>query len=380
MNLNNLLNNKYEIKGKIFRDEILNYQSRYHSLMSLNQMEFIMSLISENKLNNVLEIGVFNGVSSLAILKAGLKNNNKFELYSIDLGNNPNFFGKAAIELCTDEEKKHYHLFLGKTSSNITELIPSDVKFDLVFIDGKHSHPSPMFDLLYVIPYLNDENIIVLHDIVDVVRFVPNDYGGSYLFESWSYNKYRVYDYDNKRFSYMGCIFMHKNLEEFKKNILLLSNIPFESDPWMLNIYNDNTLDVGNYKNTNYGLGFDDEYINKIIKYVSQYIHDKDFIEKFSSILNMNYNDYLNKWPMHINKARNLYFLHSMAVHYLENTINNQLEDKLKLNDLENQLNRLVNSIAWWIPIRKWRDNFRNKILYEQNRTEQNRTEQNRTE
>ena len=27
------------------------------------------------------------------------------------------------------------------------------------------------------------------------------------------------------------------------------------------------------------------------------------------------------------------------------------------------RFDRLLNSIAWWIPIRKWRDNFRNKFF-----------------
>ena len=28
-----------------------------------------------------------------------------------------------------------------------------------------------------------------------------------------------------------------------------------------------------------------------------------------------------------------------------------------------NVLKELINSLAWWIPIRKWRDNFRNKFF-----------------
>ncbi|WP_157153624.1 class I SAM-dependent methyltransferase [Brachyspira murdochii] len=372
MDLYNLLCNKYELKGRKFRDEIIKYQSMYHSLMTLNQMEFIMSLIYENKFNNVLEIGIFNGVSSLGILKAGIRSNKDFQLYSIDLGKDSNFFGKAAMELCTEDEKEHYNLFLGKTSSDINDIISNNIKFDLVFIDGKHSHPSPLFDLLYVIPYLTPNGVIVLHDIIDISRFVPNDYGGSYLFESWSYDKYRVYDYDNKKFSYMGCIFIHNNLEELKNNILLLANIQFEADPWMLNIYNDNTLKVGNYKETNYALGFNEVYINKLIDYIGKYICDKNFIDKLYSTLMKNYNNYISQWPMHINKSRNLYFLHSMSVHYYDriNTTND-------FNTMKNIIIRLVNNIAWWIPVKKWRDNFRNKILYGQNRTEQNRTEQN---
>ena len=35
---------------------------------------------------------------------------------------------------------------------------------------------------------------------------------------------------------------------------------------------------------------------------------------------------------------------------------------KNNVNKLNEKLNMLINCIAWWIPIRKWRDNFRNKF------------------
>ena len=31
-------------------------------------------------------------------------------------------------------------------------------------------------------------------------------------------------------------------------------------------------------------------------------------------------------------------------------------------NDLNRKINKVVDSLAWWIPVRKWRDNFRNKF------------------
>ena len=52
---------------------------------------------------------------------------------------------------------------------------------------------------------------------------------------------------------------------------------------------------------------------------------------------------------------------------YIENK-NNKLESMYKkLNDKYNNLalvfNEVADMIAWWIPIRKWRDNFRNKFF-----------------
>ena len=59
----------------------------------------------------------------------------------------------------------------------------------------------------------------------------------------------------------------------------------------------------------------------------------------------------------------------------------NDMYDDLnnKYNKITLILEKLINSIAWFIPIRKWRDNFRNKILNGQDRTGQDRTGQDRT-
>ena len=57
---------------------------------------------------------------------------------------------------------------------------------------------------------------------------------------------------------------------------------------------------------------------------------------------------------------------------YIEDK-NNKLENMYKeLNDNYNNIvsifNEVVDRIAWWIPIKKWRDKFRNKILYGDNK------------
>ena len=55
-----------------------------------------------------------------------------------------------------------------------------------------------------------------------------------------------------------------------------------------------------------------------------------------------------------------------------DNDVNNKLESMYKkLNDKYNNIisifNEVVDRIAWWIPIRKWRDGFRNKFKFEIN-------------
>ena len=47
---------------------------------------------------------------------------------------------------------------------------------------------------------------------------------------------------------------------------------------------------------------------------------------------------------------------------YKDNIINKLNDEIYRLKEKEEQYNNLINKIAWWIPIKKWRDNFRKNI------------------
>ena len=66
--------------------------------------------------------------------------------------------------------------------------------------------------------------------------------------------------------------------------------------------------------------------------------------------------------------------------YYHSKTVNSIITDLETENIfLRTQINNIINSLAWWIPIRKWRDNFRNKILRpDQTRPDQTRPDQTR--
>ena len=371
---------KYEIKGKKFYSLIGNWRKQYNSLMTYDQMSFVMSVIEENKMNNVLEIGVFNGVSSMAMLTAGLSANKNFNLYSIDINKDEKFVGQAVKELCDDNQKKHYHLTTGQTVFNIEKIIPKDIKFDLVFIDAGHSHPLPLFDLIYSIPYMHDNTIILLHDIVNYMR--PNAWGESFIFESWRAKKYRVYDYDHKKFSNMGVIKLHENKKELMKNINLISKIKFRANPWAINIYYD-INNIKDYKYTNYGLQFSIEDINNIKKYVSKF-YSKRFAKQLYNNLTNNYENYMSNCYLYMHETRFYNYLFENDNTNINNIKNLQVSREELLNELNkikfdyailnNKFNSLINNLAWWIPVRKFRDNFRNKFkTAEQSRAEQSR-------
>ena len=64
----------------------------------------------------------------------------------------------------------------------------------------------------------------------------------------------------------------------------------------------------------------------------------------------------------------------------IENKFNIENERLIKLESenkiLSDKINKLINTLAWWIPFKKWRDNFRKKVLADQTRPDQTRPDQ----
>ena len=363
MNIQDLKKEKYEIKGKKFYSQINQYLEKYHLLMSHVQMGFLSSLIEQNKFNNILEIGVFQGVNSIFMLKAGLSSNDNFNLYSIDLATDKNFYGKVAMDTLNDKEKEHYHLFLGKNVFDIEEIIPENIKFDLVFIDAAHSHPLSLLDLIYSIPYLNKDALIFLHDIID---YDEPAWGESYIFEAWSGDKYRLYDYDNKVFSNMGCIKLHDNPQNMYKDLKIIAHNKFMANPWFVNNYNHNKYNHNNMTVKavddilTFGLGLEDKDLDKIKIYMDKH-YDKIFSYEILEIFKHNLSEYKRNCLYNIHQSR---LLHSFSQRIMNLEIgNNDSSLNKRISNLEYGFRKVIDSLAWWIPIRKWRDNFRNKLF-----------------
>ena len=342
-NHNLFFNEKYEIRGKKFDDQINEWSTKYKSLMSIEQKRFLMSIISENKIKNVLEVGIFNGVSSLCILKSGLSANKDFHLYSIDLNNNKDFVGQAVFGFCNEEELKHYHINIGKTVFDIENIVPKDIKFDLVFIDAGHHHPHPLIDLIFSIPYMHENTIIVLHDVIDYMR--PNAWGESFIFESWQGDKYRLYDdFDNNIYSTMGCIKLYKTKEELYDNIKLVSNIPFRANPWAIK-YNPDKEIMDSLTISLKDLDILKEYMEKY--------YNKDFADEIYNIFIKNYKEYERNCLLYMHETRFFNYL-------FENTF----EIDRNINEVNNRIDNLISMVVWFIPIRKIRDKIRDKIKY----------------
>jgi predicted O-methyltransferase YrrM len=288
---------KYEKIGYELFLEQPRFQEKYESLANPFEISFLLGLIDKfqfstgRKIDTVLEIGVFNGVTSLYMLKTGAKRES-FHLYGIDIGEGE-FFGQAVFNEAEKEELAHYHLHRNSTSFDIEKVI--DGKIDMVFIDGGHAHPHPLIDLLYVIPFLHDESIVLLHDVVDYMR--PNAWGESFIFCGWKDEKYRNVLLDSTLQAagdtMLGCIKIPANKKKLYDDILEIVRIPFRAAPW---------------KFDEYYLGINETHLDNLKQFMERY-YDKEFAQTVFSQFQSNLSEYKRNWLLYLHETKFFNFL-----------------------------------------------------------------------
>lgn len=133
--------------------------------------------------NTVIETGVCNGVSTLAILLA-IQENESGQLYSIDYPfradesledfRQETFdnYGGAAIPndkepgwIIPTELRSQWELIIGKSQRELPKLITELETLDLFIHDSEHSHPCMMFEYELSYEWLTDSGMILSDDI-----------------------------------------------------------------------------------------------------------------------------------------------------------------------------------------------------------------------
>lgn len=306
------------------------YRAQYESLASISQISFLLGLIADykfsngRKIENVLEIGLYNGVTSLYMLKEGCKNTENYKQYGIDIGND-SFFGEAAQKESTEEEKQHFFLNLNSTALDIEKCIPVGTKLDMVFIDAGHSHPHPLIDLLCVIPYLHDESIVLLHDVVDYMR--PNAWGESFIFEAWKYPKYRninVFAKDIKE-EELGMIEIPKDKNKLQEMLLTVAQLPFRAAPWKFDeIY----------------LGINENTIKRLEEFMQRY-YEKDFCEQIIKSFYTNLENYKKEWVLRVHETRFYDYLFYKGLNFDAEIKKLKQNNDIAKNEIENIITEL---------------------------------------
>ena len=266
------MNFKYEdydkeiITDKIIRDSGL--------MIGLQEAQFINGIIRKNQLKNCLEIGVAHGGSSILILNS-IKDIDNSLLVSLDLNkelyNDPNKLTGYRVNEYFPELAKNWKLYTGQQAHKF--LVNLNIKFDFLFLDSTHATPGEILNFIEALPFLNENAIVVIHDLLwhfgkvvnskffpACISLITTLYGDKIFIR-------------NKSVSNIGAVFLYRNQEmHYLDYFLLLLNF-WEYIP-------------------------KDEQINDLRDFIKKYYKDEIYINIFdlSVRLNKNVNQKFQKY------------------------------------------------------------------------------------
>lgn len=106
----------------------------------------------------ILEIGVNDGTSTLALLKAA--HETQGEVLSIDIADAPH--AKAIIEHL--ELDRRWHFYQGNSRDVLPSVEKMQVPVDVILIDGDHSYAGAHSDFEFANRMLRDDGLLFVHD------------------------------------------------------------------------------------------------------------------------------------------------------------------------------------------------------------------------
>ena len=121
--------------------------------------EFLAALVKMSNYDTILEIGVFEGQTSQALIKALPKGG---QYVGIDIHD----YRTDATKLYMSEGGKSIDFILGN-SHNELRTLPTQ-HFDLIFVDGDHSWDSILPEFNLVEKLVSDGGVIAYHDTIHI--------------------------------------------------------------------------------------------------------------------------------------------------------------------------------------------------------------------
>ena len=194
-------------------------------ILRLEEAKFINGIIRKNKLKKCLEIGVAQGGSSILILNS-IKDYEDSILVSLDLNKelfyDPSKYTGYRVSQYFPELTKYWKLYTGDQPHKF--LVSLNIKFDFLFLDSTHVSPGELLNLIEAMPFLNENAIVVIHDLLwhfiqvvntkffpSCISLIPTLYGDKVFIKK-----------NNFGISNMGAVFLYPNQEEHYLDYFLL--------------------------------------------------------------------------------------------------------------------------------------------------------------
>ena len=266
-----------------YQKNVINEKMKKYAYWMLDESHiyFINGLLRKIKPKNCLEIGVARGGSSIIILNA-IKDIPDSQLISIDLFKNINNDKIGyLVEKEYPELMSKWKLFVGDMPHKFLTKI--NLKFDFLFLDSAHVSPGEFFNLIESLPFLNENAVVVLHDInwhymrillpnitLYNAKVMPTQI---YLMSSLIGEK-MILDNDSKNFDNIGVVCLASNQKKYYLNYFLL------------------IMTLWQYMPT-------DEQLNGLREFINNYYGDKIFLKIFDNSV-----DYNKKFFFNLNSGK----------------------------------------------------------------------------
>lgn len=195
-NLKNIFTKKnfdFDRSLEILNSFINNSNFKPNDIKMISNHYLLIAAISLKYLNikNILEIGTFDGYCS-SFLSYCFKDS---KITTIDLNDNDNSFVKTYGRSSKSYLKEHLNIrdMNIKDKKNIDFIQENSIyffeknrSFDLIFIDGDHTEPTVIIDIINSLKSLNFNGLIILDDVVLRDRLIINKYESYASFDTLS--------------------------------------------------------------------------------------------------------------------------------------------------------------------------------------------------
>ena len=250
---------------------------------SPSQYYLINGIIRKLKPKNCLEVGVARGGGSILILNA-IKDIKNSRLVSLDLNKNL-YFNRSyltgyRVKKYFPELTNKWQLFTGEQPHIFLQKLK--IKFDFVFLDTAHISPGEIINIIEILPFLNENAIIILHDIMlhfskESIREKIQSVSSPQLLLMSVLQGEKIVIKNSKGIDNMGVIFLYRNQKEHYLDyfLLLLSfwdYIPSEKQSNEIRTF------IQKYYNSELYLSIFDIALKNNYKYVNKikkFIHNK---------------------------------------------------------------------------------------------------------
>lgn len=211
-------------------DFITNKMKKYSGwmYMSPSQYSLINGIIRKHKPINCLEVGVASGGSSILILNA-IKDLKNSRLVSLDLNQhlyiNNNYSTGYRVNKYFPELTDKWQLFTGEQPHIFLQKL--NIKYDFVFLDTAHISPGEIINLIEILPFLKNNSIIVLHDIIwHFIKEIGNEkiqsVSSPQILLMSALHGDKILIQNDKGIDNMGAIFLYPNQREYYLDYFLL--------------------------------------------------------------------------------------------------------------------------------------------------------------